>query len=55
VSPAKKKKEKKEKEKKIPKEKERERKKRGCFVIVRSLQVVRCAFVCVQARVSSTV
>ena len=45
---------KKEKEKK-PKEKERERKKRGCFVIVRSLQVVRCAFVCVQARVSSTV
>jgi len=43
---------KKEKEKK-PKEKERE--KRGCFVIVRSLQVVRCAFVCVQARVSSTV
>jgi len=54
VSPAKKRKKKKEKEKK-PKEKERERKKRGCFVIVRSLQVVRCAFVCVQARVSSTV
>jgi len=51
--PCKKKKEKKEKEKK-PKEKER-KKKRGCFVIVRSLQVVRCAFVCVQARVSSTV
>jgi len=43
------------KKEKKPKEKERERKKGGCFVIVRSLQVVRCAFVCVQAHVSSTV
>ena len=51
--PLQKKKKRKKKKEKKPKEKERE--KRGCFVIVRSLQVVRCAFVCVQARVSSTV
>ena len=46
---------KKEKKGKRKKNQKKKKEKRGCFVIVRSLQVVRCAFVCVQARVSSTV
>jgi hypothetical protein len=57
VSPEKKEKKEKKEEKKRKKEKEaKEKKRKGLILeIFRSLWVVCCAFLCVQARVSSTV